>query len=587
MRALAAGSSHFLLWIGVNIMQKVKKYQSHAFFTETFELQDIFTKEDFSEEHKMMADTTASFVEQDLLPVLPEMEKQDFNQVTSMIKKSGELGLLGVDIPEVYGGMELDKVSSIIITEQMAKSRSFAITYSGQVGIASLPIVYYGTDDQRKRYLPGVVSGDKIGAYALTEPNAGTDAIGIKTTATLSADGAYYVIHGEKQFITNASFADFFILYAKIDGDKFTAFIIEKNTDGLMIGPEEQKMGLKGSSTTSIVLDNVKVPVENVLGEIGRGHIIAFNILNIGRHKISATCLGTAKRALELAIQHTTERKQFKRALAAFNLTKEKLATMATHIFTMESMVYRTAGELEKGTDYARKNNTPFVRLLKNYAAECSVNKVFSSEALDYTVDESLQLHGGYGFISEYEIETLYRDSRINRIFEGTNEINRMVIANTLLENVDSYFIDRTVNGGWSKPLEKQWGLLKRLRTYTSAFIHDVKENYSNLAEEQELLMCISDFAILTYAIESNLLRLEKMVRNQSCKDIQQKERLVKVFTVEAAVQFLTKALSICISSDHLKQHLTKLMWQIHEDRLDIIEEKRQIADAVIQNGYS
>src|SRR5699024_3945817 len=291
------------------------------------------------------------------------------------------------------------------------------------------------------------------------------------------------------QFITNAAFADFFILYAKVDGDKFTAFIVDRDTEGMTIGPEEQKMGLKGSSTTSIVLSDVKVPAENVLGEIGKGHSIAFNILNIGRHKISATCIGTAKRALELAVQHTTERKQFKRALSEFNLTKEKLASMAVNVFAMESMVYRTAGEFEKGAQFAEENGIPFLKLLKNYAAECSVNKVFASEALDDIVDESLQLHGGYGFVQEYEMETLYRDSRINRIFEGTNEINRIVTANSILENVDFYLQKRSVKGGCSEQLTKQWELLQSLRTFTGQFAKVVHETHSNAHEEQELLV--------------------------------------------------------------------------------------------------
>ncbi len=567
-------------------MEKVKGYQSHAFFREEMELNDVFTKEDFSDEHQMMADTTASFVEQDLLPVLPDIEKQDFDKVVKMIEKSGELGLLGIDIPEEYGGMELDKVSAIIITEQIAKGRSFSITYSGQVGIGSLPIVYYGTDDQKRRYLPFVASGEKIGSYALTEPDAGTDAVGIKTSAKLSDDGTHYVINGEKQFITNASIADFFVLYAKIDGDKFTAFIIDKDTDGLTIGPEEQKMGLKGSSTTSIVLNDVKVRVENVLGEIGRGHLIAFNILNIGRHKISSTCLGSSKRALELAVQHVTERKQFKRTLSEFNLTKEKLATMAANIFAMESMVYRTAGEFEKGAEFAGNNGIPFLEILKNYAAECSVNKVFASEALDYIVDESLQLHGGYGFVSEYEIETLYRDSRINRIFEGTNEINRIVIANTILQNVEDYAKNLTVVDGYSEEIQDQWRLVNGLREFTAKFAKYVKETYADADEEQELLVRIADFTILTYGLESSLLRVEKILKNNSSKNVEQKVKLAQVFAEEAAVQFLTNALSISYPSHELKAKLAELISIINENRIDIIEVKRQVAKAVVESGY-
>ena len=477
-------------------------------FTDEIDLHDVFTVEDFTDEHEMIAQTTKDFVEQDVMPVLPKIENQAFDESVKLIKKSGDLGLLGPDIPEKYGGLSLDKVTSIIITEQMAKTRSFVVTYSGQVGIGSLPIVYYGTDEQKTAYLPFVASGEKIGAYALTEPDAGTDALGIKTTAKLSEDGTHYILNGEKQFITNASFADFLILYAKIDGEKFTAFIIDKDSEGLSIGPEEQKMGLKGSSTTPVILNDVRVPKENVLGEIGRGHSIAFNILNIGRHKISATCLGTAKRALELAVEHATERKQFKRPLAEFNLIKEKIADMALKIFAMESTVYRTAGEFEKGARYCEENDLPFLKILKNYAVECSANKVYASESLDAIVDEALQIHGGYGYVNEYEIETLYRDSRINRIFEGTNEINRMVIANTLLSE-NGFPPERQVKGDLSGQFDRQWEFAKLLREVTNALVSYVNANFDNPAEEQELLASIADFATAAFTLESSLIRIE------------------------------------------------------------------------------
>lgn len=531
----------------------------------------------------MIADTAANFVEQELFPVMSDIEKQNFTILKQMVKKSGELGLLGIDIPEKYGGTELDKISAIIITEQMARSRSFSITYSGQIGIGSLPIVYYGSDEQKKKYLPSVASGEMIGAYALTEPDAGTDALGIRTIATLSEEGTHYILNGEKQFITNASFADFFILYAKIDGEQFTAFIIDKDAQGLSIGPEEQKMGLKGTSTASIVLNEVRVPVENVLGEKGKGHLIAFNILNIGRHKISAACLGTAKQSLKLTVSYVKERKQFKRLLSEFKLTKEKIAIMAAKIFAMESMVYRTAGEFEKGADYAKRNGIPFRNLLKVYALESSVNKVFSSEALDYIVDESLQLHGGYGFISDYEIETLYRDSRINRIFEGTNEINRLVIANTIVRNIDEFVIERNLKEGYSKLLEHEWKLLHYFKEYTLHFVKDVKESYANTAEEQELLSKIADYTILIYAMESCLIRLEKLLHRKSRHKIIYQQNLAKAFIKEASIEFLSKVFSAPIHTKKLKEIVSTLVAEI--PRMDGIVEKRQIATAVIEKG--
>lgn len=569
---------------GVTQMKKTENYYNCSLLKKQIRLDDIFTKEDISDEHKMILDSTVNFVEKDVLPILPNIEQQEFDKLKDMIKKSGELGLLGIDIPETYGGIELDKISSIIITEQMARARSFSITYSGQVGIGSLPIVYYGTDNQKRKYLPSVATGNKIGAYALTEPNAGTDALGIQTSATLSNNGKHYIINGEKQFITNASIADFFILYAKIAGEKFTAFIMDKDIEGLTIGTEEEKMGLKGSSTTSLVLNNVKVPVENVLGEIGKGHLIAFNILNMGRLKLAATCLGTAKHALQLAIQYVTERKQFKRLLSEFNLTKEKIATMAATIYAMESMIYRTAGELEKAAAFAKDMNRPFVEILKSYAAECSVNKVFASEVLDAVVDESLQLHGGYGFISDYEIETLYRDSRINRIFEGTNEINRMVVANFILQNLDKFLENRQIIEKRSEPFDCQWNLLHELRRFTASFARNLKETYSNLAEEQERLVRLSDFVTLTYALESSLIRLEKTLQNNFTKDVEQKTRLVQVFTEEAAAQFITKAMSITLDRN-VNEKLAELTSYFHQRRIDVTEMKREIANQMFETN--
>lgn len=568
-------------------MEKVKTYQSQSFFTIDVTIDDIFTIEDFTDEHQMIAQTTADYIEQEVKPVLPKMEKQNFSEVKKLIRKAGELGLLGTDIPEDYGGIALDKISSIVITEIMATSRSFSITYSGQVGIGSLPIVYYGTEMQKADYLLHVASGEKIGAYALTEPNAGTDALSIKTTARLSKDRRYYILNGEKQFITNSSFADFFILYAKIDGDKFTAFIVDRDTEGITIGPEEQKMGLKGSSTTSIVLNDVHVPVENVLGEIGKGHSIAFNILNIGRHKISATCLGTGKRALELATQHATERIQFERSLSEFNLIKEKIALMAVKIFAMESMVYRTAGEFERGAVYSKQNRLSFVNLLKIFAPECSANKVFASEALDAIVDESLQIHGGYGFTSEYEIETLYRDSRINRIFEGTNEINRMLIANAILNEKDGYPSTRTINGTLSGRFGSEWSQLNLLRELTFFLVQHVKESIPNYSEEQELLACISDFAINIFALESSLLRIEKMFVKGNVKKISHYEAIVKVLAEEIAGEFFKKAISLSANvPSSFKQKLFEIMKFLQNKSFDSINEKRKIAEVIFKGSY-
>ncbi|SDH17180.1 butyryl-CoA dehydrogenase [Alteribacillus persepolensis] len=557
-------------------------FQGNAFYN-TVHINDTFTVEDFSEEHELMASTVDSFVEQEVMPVLPEMEKQQFQPSVDLLKKAGELGLLGVDIPEDCGGLALDKISSVIIMEKMAKARSFSVTYGGQVGIGSLPIVLYGTKEQQQKYLPDVMTGEKIGAYALTEPAAGTDAVSIKTTAYLSEDCQYYVINGEKQFITNSRFADFFVLYAKVDGEKFTVFIVERDTEGLTIGAEEQKMGLKGSSTASLILEDVKVPVENVLGDIGKGHRIAFNILNIGRHKISASCVGSAKRALELAVNYVTERKQFQRSLADFPLIKEKIAVMASKLFAAESMVYRTAGELEKGAQFGKEHGIKFHQLLKNYAQECSVNKIFASEMLDYVVDEALQMHGGYGYISEYEIETLYRDARINRIFEGTNEINRVVAASTALQAEEGFPAEREIEGRQSDRLDYEWSLLHLLREITSLIVTYGKEK--GVHEDQQMQALLADLIKAVYAVESSLVRVEKQILHNH-KNTEQSERLVRIFTLEAVSESAVRVLlEMKQSGENVLLKTTELLDKVKQSDIDVQKEKRDIADNISRNS--
>ncbi len=399
--------------------------------------QDVFTPEDFCLEHKMLYRTTMGFVTDRILPVMDDLEAKKEGLNRQLLQEAGELGLNGADIAEEYGGMPMDKISTTIIAECMGRSGSFAMTQGGQTGIGSMPIVMFGNHEQKQKYLPGIASGEKVGAYALTEPGAGSDAMSAKTRADLSPDGKYYILNGTKQFITNSAFADLFIVYAKIDGDKYTAFIVDADSEGLSLGPEEKKMGIKGSSTMPVIFEDVKVPVENQLFEIGRGHIVAFNILNLGRYKLSANALGGSKYALELASTYANERKQFGTAIANFGLIKEKLAEIAIKTYVTESMVYRTGGLLEgmlHGLDTSGENGGQVAaKGIEEYALECSMNKIFATEALAYAVDEGVQIHGGYGFSAEYTIERLYRDSRIYRIFEGTNEINRTIIPTTLL----------------------------------------------------------------------------------------------------------------------------------------------------------
>src|SRR5690606_13224595 len=361
----------------------------------------------------------------------------EFEHSVRLLKSAGDLGLLGADVPEQYGGLGLDKIASALIAEKMSKAGGFSITHGAHVGIGSLPIVLFGNEEQKQKYLPRLATGEMIAAYALTEPSSGSDALGAKTVAKLNEAGTHFVLNGEKQWITNAGFADVFVVYAKIDGDKFSAFIVEREFQGVSVGPEEKKMGIKSSSTRTLILQDAEVPVENLLGEAGRGHIIAFNILNIGRYKLGVGTIGASKRAMELTIPYTNQRQQFKTPISSFNLTREKLATMASKLYAVESSVYRTVGLFEDRmssfTDEQHADGKLVADSIAEFAVECSLNKFFGTETLDYIVDEGVQLHGGYGFMQDYEIERIYRDSRINRIFEGTNELNRLLVTVTLL----------------------------------------------------------------------------------------------------------------------------------------------------------
>lgn len=489
-----------------------------SFLTEQHAPERIFTPEDFTDEHRQIARTALEFVRREVMPASERIERKDWALARELLRKAGALGLTAADVPERYGGMDLDKVSSAILSECMARQASFSVTFGGQTGIGLLPIVYFGTEEQKRRYLPKLGSGEWVGAYALSESSSGSDALHARTRADLAGDGRHYLLNGEKMWITNASFADVFIVFAKVDGEKFTAFIVERNVAGLAVGAEEHKMGIRGSSTCPLVLTDCRVPVENVLGEIGKGHAIAFNILNLGRCKLGAACVGQARAALDEAIRYAGERQAFGRKIASFGLIREKLARMAAAIYASESVVYRTVGMMDaaaQGTGDSTSGAQPWMHHIEEYAVECSMVKVASSEMLDMVVDEAVQIHGGYGFVEEYAAERAYRDARVNRIFEGTNEINRLIIIAQLMKREAAGKLALVRAGKLARERIAEQQTLSAVALARQAMLVGLsaaRDKFgAGLAEQQELTAALADMVIGLYAIESAGLRAQKL----------------------------------------------------------------------------
>lgn len=575
-----------------------------SFLTEDVDINRVFTPEDFTEEHKMIAKTTEDYVKNDVFPVVPNLENHEFEHSVKLLKKAGELGLLAIDVPEEYDGLGLDKITSALVTEKMAVVGGFSITHGAHVGIGSLPIVLFGNDEQKSRYLPKLSTGALIAAYALTEPGSGSDALSAKTVARLNEAGTHYILNGEKQWITNSGFADIFIVYAKIDGEKFTAFIVERDFGGVSTGAEEKKMGIKSSSTRTLILDDVAVPVENLLGEVGRGHVIAFNILNIGRYKLGVGTIGSSKRALDITIQYTNERKQFNTPISSFNLTKEKLANMAAQIYASESLIYRTVGYFEDNmgqmSDEQKKDGKKIAEAIAEYAIECSINKVFGSEVLDYVADEAVQLHGGYGYMAEYEVERIYRDSRINRIFEGTNEINRLIVPGTfmkkamkgelpLLEQAQALqqeILTMVPEDIADEPLAQEKYLVKMAKKIALLTAGTAALKYGNkLEDEQEILVNIANIANQLFAMESAVLRTQKAIDRDGVDKAAQKLLYTEIFSQDAFETILAEARDTLVNSssgDNQRMMLSALRKFGRYAPKKTIKLKRQAAEALI-----
>jgi butyryl-CoA dehydrogenase len=492
---------------------------------------EVFTPEDFDDQHRLIARTAEEFADKEIMPVAGKLEQKDYALCRELLKKASDLGLTSVDVPEEYGGSDMDKVSSAIIADRTSKSASFSVTWGAHAGIGTLPIVYFGTEQQKRQYLPRLASGEWIGAYALSESSSGSDALNCRTRAVLSPEGGHYLLNGEKMWITNAGFADLFIVFAKVDGEKFTAFIVERAFPGVAPGAEEHKLGIRGSSTCPLILNDCQVPVENVLGEVGRGHIIAFNILNVGRFKLGAACVGGARASLQNAIRWAKERKAFQKTIADFGLIREKIAQMSTQIYVGESMIYRTVGMMDSALGQIDRHSAGGVmeirRAIEEYAVECSVIKVWCSEMLDFIVDETMQIYGGYGFVEEYPAERAYRDSRVNRIFEGTNEINRLIITGWLLKRamngqlpllpaikklMDEVMSGPSMGGEAAGPLAAERALLANAKKICLFAAGAASRKYlDKMTDHQEVMAAIADMVIECYAMDSALARALKL----------------------------------------------------------------------------
>jgi len=583
------------------------KLAGGSFLIQEHSIDDVFTPEDLTEEHRQIAQTTDEFAKNEIIPNLEKIEHKEFAVTRELIRKACEIGIGNVDVPEQYGGSDMDKISSALIAEHISVSGSFSVSFGGHVGIGTLPIVYFGTPEQKAKYLPKLASGEWIAAYALSESTSASDAMNARTKAVLSPDGKEWVLNGEKMWITNGGFADVYIVFAKVDGEKFSAFIVERNFPGFQAGAEEKKLGIRGSSTTPIILNDCRVPKENLLGEIGKGHVIAFNTLNIGRYKLGAGVIGGARHSLNNSIGYAKQRKAFGKTLGDFGMIKEKLAHMAVEVYTGEAMSYRTVGMIDAARSEIDRNAPDVYKQIakgiEEYAVECSILKVWGSEMIDHVVDETVQIYGGYGFVEEYPAERSYRDARVNRIFEGTNEINRMIITGWLLKRAMSgqlpllqaikKLTDEITSGSSGEPLE---GMLAAERTLVSnakkaglMLAGAASQKYMMaLADQQEILGAIADMVIETYAMDSVVLRTQKLIeregqsRSQHAVAMTQVSLATSLNRIEAAAR---KVVAAVAEGDMLRTQLVILRRLFKYEPFNVIALTQQIANRIIETG--
>ncbi len=577
-----------------------------AFLVSSTSPEDVFTPADLTDDQRLLGRTLEEFLTKEVIPHIPELEKHKEGLMPELIRKAGEVGLLGAGIPEEYGGAALDKISMTIVSEKLSAYPSFMVSFGAHTGIGTIPIIYFGTEAQKKKYLPKIAAGELLSCYALSEPQAGSDALAARTRAVLSPDGKSWLLTGQKMWITSGGFSDIYVVFAKVDGDKFSSFIVERGTPGFSVGAEENKMGIRGSSTVPLFFENAAIPKENLLHDIGRGHIVAFNTLNAGRFSLGASCAGGAKNVLAIASKYAKERTAFGKSIAEFGLIKAKLGEMAIRTYALESMIYRSAGTIEAavasaGTDKVQQA----MQALEEYAIESSISKVVGSETLDYCVDEAVQIFGGYGFHEDYPVARMYRDSRINRIFEGTNEINRLVIIQMLMkramlgvlplipaamklgeELLSGPSFEETLSGPFA---EEEKSLAQAKKIFLLAAGAAVQKFRDQLADEQEIVGALANIVMDVYAIESSLRRSQKTAaaKGQSAALMGEATTAFTYDAMDRIEKEARTALAAIADGDTLTTQLAALRRFAKHAPIDAIAIRRRLADAVLaQDRY-